>query len=182
MAANMIWVLVFAVLYAIKGGSGNLIPNWEKVRATNAVTERLMDGKVLSTVLLALIMFIPDVTIIEHVLVTIMWLVSVAPSMGEEHGAVGRWKHAWGQYIDYGFGRMYGVKKAIQRGVFIGACMALATGFTPYICFSLLFVPAIFIGQELSYRILKKDGWTIAEPIIGALVYGIPTALWLCGT
>lgn len=193
---EIICITFFAISYALKGGSGNLFPWWDNLRHKNKITERIMDGKVISTLLvfafalLATSVLVSDrgglygvpeysVILIPALLFALGWLVSVAPSMGEEHGAIGRIGKAWGPYIDKGFGRDYGIKKGIQRGVFIGACMALATGYIPFICFSLLFVPAVFIGQQLSWWILKRDGWVLSEPIIGALVYGIPTALWI---
>jgi len=107
------------------------------------------------------------------------WLAAVAPSMGEEHGAIGTSRHGWGDYVEHAdsFGRIYGIKKGTQRGVWMGACMALATGFIPFIAFSLLFVPAVFIGQEIYYRITGNDSWVLSEPLIGAFVFGVPAAL-----
>ncbi|NQZ14311.1 MAG: hypothetical protein HRT94_05760 [Alphaproteobacteria bacterium] len=193
----MIYVFImaiFAIMYAVKGGSGNVLKNWNEVRHRNKVFETLMDGKILSTIMAFVFGLIAtaDLTLLKNAdgvpeyalnvlpaaLFALGWLLSVAPSMGEEHGAVGRIGKAWGGYLDRGFDRDYGIKKAIQRGVFIGAVMALVTGYIPYICFSVFFVPCIFIGQELNYRVLRKEGWTLAEPIIGAVVYGIPSALW----
>ncbi len=188
---------IFAFLYALKGGSGStLFPWWKKFRETNKITERLLDGKVISTLgafLFALLFNaktvslnggafgVPEYTVqtVIALLFALGWLASVAPSMGEEHGAVGRWGNSWGEYVTKGFGRKYGVKKALQRGVWIGACMVLATGFIPYLYFSLLFVPCVFIGQELGYRVTGKEGWALAEPIIGGFVYGIATSMWI---
>ena len=189
----------FGFLYALKGGSGKTIfPWWAKLRATNAITERLLDGKVISTIgalLFALIASVDTVSIdggaygvpeyavnfLPAIVFAAAWLAAVAPSMGEEHGAIGTTRHGWGEYVDYSqaFGRSYGIKKGLQRGVWMGACMALATGFTPYIAFSLLFVPAVFIGQEIYYRITGNDSWVLSEPLIGLTVFGIPTALWI---
>lgn len=198
MIAAILTVIFCALLYALKGGSGPyLFKRWAELRATNKITERLMDGKVISTIgafLLALIGTADLVVLLgergvpeysAHFFVALKfaaaWLLSVAPSMGEEHGAIGRWKHAWGEYVELGLGRSYGVKKGIQRGVWIGAIMTLATGFIPYIWFSFLFVPCVFIGQELYYRVTGRDSWVLSEPIIGAVVYGVPTALYFMG-
>ena len=170
----------FALLYALKGGSGkDIFPWWSKLRATNRITERLLDGKVISTSLLFVVSLFVTLDILTSLVFSAAWLAAVAPSMGEEHGAIGRYKKAWGDYLDYpdSFGRMYGVKKGLQRGVWMGACMVLATGYIPYICFSLLFVPCVFIGQELYFRLYKTDSWVLSEPLIGAIVFGIPTAL-----
>ncbi len=209
---SLLTVFIFALAYALKGGSGNFLKNWNEVRNRNAFLNRIMDGRVIGTILVfvfALVAFgdyqyhdalkglpVYSINLISSSLFAAAWLVGVAPSMGEEHGAVGRIGRAWGPYLawmpqikhfdlmglrlfSYTEGREYGIKKAVQRGIFIGAAMALATGYVPYICFSLLFVPCVFIGQELSFRILKRDGWVISEPIIGAVVYGIPTAMMI---
>ena len=44
---------------------------------------------------------------------------------------------------------------------------------------SLLFVPSVFIGQEITYRLTGRDGWALSEPLIGALVFGLGVALWI---
>jgi hypothetical protein len=171
--------LLFAVLYAIKGGSGNVFKNWNKVRERSKVLNVLMGGKFLSTLIVFLFAALisggqPELAIF----IPLAWIIGVSPSMGEESGAIGRIGEAHGEYIEY-FDRRYGILKGIQRGVFMGACMTVATGYVPFILFSLLFVPCTFIGQDIYYRITGKDSWVLAEPLIGALVYGLPMALWL---
>lgn len=194
----LVCFFVFAVLYALKGGSGNVFKNWDRVRGRNALLYRVMDGKVISTIgAFIFTLFITaklqshhvglydvsqySVNFLTALLFAGGWLLSVSPSMGEEHGAVGTMRHGWGEYVEYpeAFGRSYGVKKAVQRGVWTGAIMAFVTGFVLYIPFSLLFVPCVFVGQEIYYRITDRDGWVLSEPIIGGFVYGIPTALWV---
>jgi len=190
---------LFGLFYALKGGSGpSIFPWWERIRGKNKITERLLDGKVISTALVFVFaLFATAETIsangglygvpeyafqfLPATLFAAAWLLAVAPSMGEEHGAIGRIGKAWGAYIkaEKSFGREYGIKKGLQRGVWMGAFMALATGYAGFIVASLLFVPAVFVGQQLSWMLFKRDGWVLAEPIIGALVFGVPTALWL---
>ncbi len=199
MVQSVIIIALFALFYALKGGSGKtLFPWWEKFRASNVFTERLLDGKVISTI--GVFIFglfaqletisinggafgVPEYTLDLHgaIFLAVAWLLAVAPSLGEEHGAIGRVGHAWGSYVTSPnvFGREYGVKKGLQRGVWMGACMALVTGFIPFICTSLLFVPAVFIGQEITFRLTGRDGWALSEPIIGAAVFGLGVALWL---
>lgn len=216
MITYIVCFVVFAFLYAIKGGSGPYVFEWwNKIRHTNAITERLLDGKVISTIgafVFALIATADLVTlngdrgVAEYTVnteialkIAAAWLLSVAPSMGEEHGAVGTTQLAWGDYLrwmpdqrrikifgkvifSYLEGREYGVKKAVQRGVWIGALMTLATGYIPFILFSFLFVPCVFAGQELYYRLTKQKGpvsWVLSEPIIGGVVYGLPMAGYL---
>lgn len=213
MFENIIICAFFTLLYAIKGGSGKtLFPWWKKLRETNAFTERLLDGKVISTIgafLFGLVytahMVTPDggaFGVPEYDLdvmaaakfALIGWLAAVAPSMGEENGAIGRVGHAWGEYLEwmpkvkdidffgqtlfsYSEGRMYGIKKGVQRGVWMGAMMAFALGSTVFIPYSLLYVPCVFIGQELYYRLTGKDSWVLTEPLIGLFVFGLPIAL-----
>lgn len=172
--------IVCGIIYAIKGGSGNVLKNWNYVRDKNKILDRVLDGKVLSTFLffvmsIVLFGFSNPVLIIP---LTIAWLVSVAPSMGEEHGSIGDYKEGWGKYIERGFPRDYGIKKCVQRGLVFGAAFTAATGYIPFLWLSLLFVPSVFIGQCLNRLVLDRRGWTLAEPIIGAFVVGIPLGMF----
>lgn len=172
-------VLICGVLYAIKGGSGaSVFKNWNRTRAKNKLLDRMLDGKVLS----ALGMFVLAVVLTGELYYALAlpaaWLLAVSPSMGEEHGAIGDHKEWWGPYRLKQFGREYGIKKGIQRGVFMGAAFTLVTGFVPFIAFSALFVPLVWVGQSLNRIILKEAGWTLAEPLIGAVVVGVPLAMW----
>lgn len=194
----MILPFIFAILFAIKGGSGNIFTNWNHVRQKNKLLNFLLDGKVLSTILVWIVITAWTADAILAVKIALAWLIAVAPSMGEEHGAIGRIGHAWGPYVQwmptlerkelfgclftYREGRMYGFKKALQRAVWIGAALTVATGYTPFILFALCcYVPAVFIGQQFNWMIFKSDGWTLAEPLIGLLVIGIPMALYIQG-
>lgn len=161
----------FAFLYFLKGSIKELFHNWDKAKNKNKFTKVFLSGKFLTTVLC--LPFGP--------LFALGWLAAIAPSMGEENGAIGRVKHCWGPYIEKGFGRKYGVKKGLQRGVWMGAMMALMTGYMPFIVFSFLYVPLVFIGNELYFRIKKDDSWVLTEPLIGFFIFGIPAALFLGG-
>lgn len=181
----LICMTFFALAYAIKGGSGNILENWNKVRNSNKILERLMDGKVLSTIMV----FVFAVIAFEGseyyaVALPLAWLVAVAPSMGEEHGAIGDYKGALPGYLRQDQthrGREYDVKKGLQRGVWMGAAMTLATGFVPFIWVSLLFVPVVFLGQCIDRLVMENPGWKITEFFIGAIIYGLPMALFLGG-
>lgn len=193
-----ICILAFAVLYAIKGGSlAYLTGRVEELRARNIILKTVLGGKALSAfgvfifVLLASAILktpaqdgafaVYSLDFPLTALFTIAWLLAIAPSVGEEHGAIGTSRGGWGPYIDKDFGRSYGLKKALQRGVWMGAIMAIATNFLPFIYFSLLFIPCVFTGQELMYRIKKeeKPSWVLSEPIVGGVLFGIPTAMLL---
>lgn len=171
-------IIVFAVLYAIKGGSGaEVFRNWNHVRSKSAILDTILDGKTLSTIGAIIVGSIGTGNVTQGVLIGLAWLVAVSPSMGEEHGAIGDHKGMLPAYLERDItvrGRKYDVKKGIQRGVFMGAAFALATGFTGFIAASLLFVPCVWAGQSLNRIILKTPGWTLAEPLIGAVVFGVP--------
>ena len=175
--------IVSALCYAIKGGSlGEVIKKWNDIRESNKVLDFIMDGKVLSTILFGLATgaFLMDAVL--GFSFALAWLVSMAPSMGEEHGAIGDHKGPLPVYLERSVthrGPKYDVKKALQRGVFTGAVFTAFTGFVPYIFASLLFVPSVFVGQSIHRLIKKEPGWTLAEPLIGLTVVGLPTAAFI---
>lgn len=172
-------ILVCACAYAIKGGSGNILKNWNYVRDKNKIYDRLLDGKVLSTIVMFVVAGVgTGWDMYMTCAIALAWLVSVAPSIGEENGSIGDHNGAWGTYIERGFPRDYGIKKGVQRGLVFGAAFAAVTSDINFIWFSLAFVPATFIGQCLNYLVLKKRGWTLAEPIIGAIVVGVPLGIY----
>ena len=187
----MLLVTIIAALcgifYALKGGSGkHVFTNWAEVRHRNRIFERLLDGKVISTLCLFTALMVVTFDVYLSLAMSIAWLAAVAPSMGEEHQAIGHSTHWGGAYKmhEADFGRMYGVKKGLQRGVWMGACFAIVTGYVPYLCFSLLFVPMVYIGQDLRARHTGNRhavDWCYAEFLIGAICIGVPTGLYLGG-
>ncbi|MCP5916232.1 hypothetical protein NL317_29875, partial [Klebsiella pneumoniae] len=80
--------------------------------------------------------------------------IGVSPSMGEEAGAVGGYKGGWGEYVDYPeFGSMYGVKKALQRGVFTTAALAIVLNAPLLLIFGALMPVAYYVGISIEqYR------------------------------
>ena len=147
-------VCAFALAYTLKGGQ---FP-W-------------VNGRALALVVVGVVVayLTRDPYLVPAAMVA--WVVGVYPSMGEEAGAVGRWGYWWGKYKDLGFTRSYGVKKALQRGAWMGAAFTLVTG-------SMVFIPVLtagfalshFLGQELYFRIHGKDDWKYSEVAIGALI------------
>ena len=173
---TIITIIYFAVLYAIKGGQApKVFTNWGYVRNKSWLFDRLLDGKVLSTILVFLFGFV-FIGWIPAILLSIGWLISIAPSMGEEYGALKNDKNS--PYIARGFGRWYGVKKAIQRGIFSGAIMALFTGNIDFIIASLAFAPLAYLSLKFG-KAIDKDGWAISEMAIGAVCYGLPISLMI---
>lgn len=191
----LISILFFAAAYAIKGGWLGMIPGVKKLRERNWFFDRLLDGKVASTIavffffvialwiqlgkFVDLGMPILNILLYTPAALSLAWLVGVSPSMGEEAGAVGRIGHAWGDYIEKGFGRSYGVKKALQRGVFLGAPFAIITGDPIFLILGALFPVMHFVGQQIYYMIHRVDSWKYAEPLIGAVCIGIGVGSYL---
>lgn len=179
----MIYAILCGILYAIKGGSlAYFVKGWNKIREESLIFDVLLDGKVLSTVGAIILGAVGTGNVTDGVMIGLAWLIAVSPSMGEEHGAIGDYKGALPNYLERDMtvrGRKYDVKKGIQRGVFMGAAFALATGFTGFIVASLLFIPCVYIGQSLNRLILKVPGWTLAEPLIGGIVIGVPLGIYL---
>lgn len=191
MMSFIIKILACATLYAIKGGSLNVFKNWNRLRKKNALNDFVLDGKVLSTLLFwALVVSVTADGVLATKL-AVAWLISVAPSMGEEHGAIGDHQGAWGPYVErmptlkrFGplairEGRDFGIKKGIQRGLVFGAAFTLAAGDVIFLWWCIAFVPAVFIGQCIHKLVFKQNGWALAEPIIGAAVVGVPLAIYV---
>lgn len=163
--------LWFAAAYALKGGWLSKIPFIERVEKSGWVQGRLLDGLNLSVMLLSAYCVSLGMSVFETLALTITWMATVTMSIGEEVGSVGRFGKWWGEYRDYGFGRSYGMKKALQRGCWNGALFALLTGNLMCIPFMTIgFVVAYFVGQEIYWRIYKKDSWAFAEPVYGFII------------
>lgn len=175
---SLLIIPYFSLLYAIKGGQGAYIfKNWTKIKSKNKILDRALSGKVLSTLGVAVLAFL-SFDLYYAVSLPLAWLAAVSPAVGAEHGAVGDYKGWWGEYNLKQFGRRAGIIKAVMRGTWMGACFSIVTLNALFLWASLLFVPCVFAGQCLNRLILKDKGWTLAEPLIGAVVFGIPYALW----
>lgn len=163
----MLSIPIFALAYMVKGGQ---FP--------------IYFGKAFSCfIVFNYMIWLTDVGLFYSLAVTAAWILAVAPSMGEEAGSIGRYKHWWGDYKDayhqikdgFIFNRSYGVLKGIQRGVFMGACFALALYPAPVVwvlipTLAVSFVAAHYIGQEIYWREYHKDNWVIAEALLGSLI------------
>lgn len=148
-------IIIFSLAYLIKGG---------QFPVTN--------GKALSALLVFSYLINSTTDLTLSLLATAAWLLAIAPSMGEEAGAIGRIGHWWGKYKDAGFNRSYGVLKGVQRGAWMGAMFSIVMGsaslFVPVLAIG--FVAAHFIGQELYFRLNGRDDWKYSEAILGALI------------
>lgn len=160
--------IVFSVLYAVKGGQHGHLKVFSTLRRRSKILDRILDGKVLSTI--GVLLFSLFAGIDNAIALSALWLLAIAPSMGEEAGAVGGFKGGWGPYIEKGFGRDYGVKKALQRGVFSGACLAIATGSVMPIIAGALFVPAYWVGISIQQ---SRTGSVVADWNVSELIFGV---------
>jgi hypothetical protein len=184
-----ITILYFGAMYAIKGGWLGMVPRVDALRESSKFWDRVLDGKVASTigvyVYFAVVLSVYGGMVwywdllIAPAMCSVAWLISVTPSMGEEAGACGRIGHAWGDYIDKGFGRSYGIKKALQRGVWIGVPWTVITGLSHFLLLGLLFPVIHFAMQEFYYLVHKTDSWKYAEPVVGAICIGVGVAIYL---
>lgn len=165
--------IIFCVLaYTIKGGLLNYVLSDSQHEHSLSYLKHLLPAFL---ILLLTIMIVP---LGQAIIFTAAWCYCFA-SMGEEAGAVGDYKTAWGDYIEKGFGRSYGIKKAIQWGLAWGALMALASGFIWFIPAGAMFPICYFVGSSISaYR--GDKGWFYAEPIYSAVI-GYTMGVWLNG-
>lgn len=102
-------------------------------------------------------------------------------SMGEEAGAVIN-NVGNNQYIDNpdDFGRDYGIKKAVQRGITDGAAFCLATWNPLFIFAGLTFVPIYWVMSKIKYKITGVNDWSWAEPVYG-VAFGLALASHIFG-
>lgn len=189
MIASIFIAILFTIAYPLKGGQGGAIfTNWKRVRARHVIYDRLLDGKVISTLIVFL--GLSGLTFLTHanignmpnqwmsvVWITALWLLAVAPSMGEEQAAIynSLTNNPYQRYPD-DFGRMYGIKKGVQRGVWMGACMTMATGCIWFIPASLAYVPIIWVTHNYGPN-NKLDNWGWGEVFIGAICFGVPMVI-----
>mgnify|MGYP006446641313 CR=1 FL=1 len=191
MIEAIITIAVFAFAFMTKGSNtGIVLPAWadlkNKLRDKSWWWDRALDGKVLSTAIVfvyGLIFYadfqgfntdsIPeyDLSFIPALALAAGWLIAVAPSMGEEYGSMLN----TGPYVKHSedFGREYGIKKTIQRGVFMGAAMTLATGSVAFIWASLAYMPIAFIALNAGKK-YNFSGWGWSELFVGAICFGVP--------
>jgi hypothetical protein len=165
-----------ALLYAVKGGQHGTVRRYIAARAglkfdsagepydmsiTQAVLWRVLDGKIVSSVGFGILTLNP--------VAGLCWLIGVAPSIGEEIGAIGGYKGNWRDE-----GQLWGWKRGVIRGVFLGALLALAmpAQSTALIVAGAAFPAAYFAGVSIGQARTGKTrpGWRLAEWIYGAVI------------
>lgn len=150
--------------------------------------DRILDGKIFSSLGVATFMVFfgakfegfyegmahysfADDALIMFVLAFGAWMFGVAPSMGEEGGACGGYKGAWGEYTQH-FNRSYGIKKALQRGLWTTVFIGILLGSPLVILSGAMLVPCYWLG--ISYLQWKHQtvsvGWPYAEWLYGGVI------------
>lgn len=168
----MIEPLITAGLYAVKGGQLGRVPGWNDLRENSVVADVLLDGKPLSAIGFACL---------AGPLAGLGWLAGVSPRMGRAVGNIGGYRGNWDAEEKPYEGEearamaIEGWKAGVQRGVFLGACIALATGNVAFIAAGALFPVTAYLGVSLMQFIKKKVDvdWVFHEIILGA-VLGVP--------
>lgn len=164
--------LIFAILGCIKGGSHWNIPKLKEL--DHGVLGFLIDGTRLTTLIVTIWMVWAAGPV--GFLIGLAWFLGIASSMGEEAGASGTYKEWWGPYKN--FGRSYGIKKALQRGIYQGALLTLVTGYTPFIVAGATFPICYFVGQSLYTLIHNKNSTAYAEPVFYGVI-GVAFSFYL---
>jgi hypothetical protein len=182
-------------MISIKGGWLNRIPIWDKwEQSRSAIIEDkntpwfkwffvkigdwFLDGTQISAFIFTFIMAAiqPDLTV--ALLSGFVWWLWVMSSMGEEAGGVGDTTEAWGEYIDFGFGRKYALKKAASHGFAGGALVALVTGWVWFIPAFASFPVVYFLGNTLNRKIMKERGWAISELLYDVVILAALGMYW----
>lgn len=183
-------MIVFSIAYLVKGGQFNKY--LDKL-------PKLFGGKFFSALIIFIFCSSVSSDWIHGLIFCVAWLLAVTPSMGEEAGAIGRWRFWWGDYKDavYSatfpahkkagmpvFDRRYGILKGMQRGAWMGAVFTVAGATSSYIVgetitisnvfpipiMALGFPLAHFIGQEIYWRIHGTDNWKYSEAMVAFLL------------
>ena len=147
-----------------------------------SVLHWLIDGSNLSALILLFIGLFVFSEADTAIWFALAWWLFVITSIGEEAGAAGDYKQAWGPYIDYteDFGRAYGIKKGAMLGLAGGGLMAAASGWWWFMLAGATFPAVYFLGSSLYRLIHKKGSWTYAEPLYG-VPFGLAASAYLMG-
>lgn len=147
-----------------------------------------LDGSVISLFIVFFYVAASQPSLTVAILAALGWCL-IWSSMGEEAGAAGDYKGAWGEYVEarnpdgeLAFNRSYGIKKGIQYGAFFGGVMSMAVGSWCIWIAAMTFPLCYFLGSSLQRYISdgKIRGWQYAEPLYGAVV-GLGYALAISG-
>lgn len=149
----------------------------EELDLKQEIIVRALDGKTISPIMFAILA--------KNPLAAVGFLAGVAPSIGEELGAIGGVKGYWNKdKRDSWFGsglimpenqRTWGFASGFLRGLFLGGCLALTTLNPWFILAGASFPVVYFIGVSIEQVIQNKVSvsWYIGELLYGAAL-GLP--------
>ena len=182
---ELIVIMLSALAYAIKGGAHGRIRHWlggtlgiiyegrehrpvGRLNIGQKLYVIISDGKIVSALLFAALAVGAGVPP-QFAPVFAGWLIAVAPSVGEEIGAIGGIDGNW----NYGgLSASSGWKRGAMRGVWTGAALALALGDTGFIVAGLLFPVTVWLGVSAE-QIRTNEitvSWWIHEWLFGAVL------------
>lgn len=171
----MIWcILICATAYAIKGGWHGPLRN----RIKNPIIHRLLDGKIVSAVMFAVLVLAIEGTALSAVLAAAGWLLMVAPSIGDPIGQAGGYRGNWDDdeiaYPSHQRRQYFlrGLKSGVIRHVYGTAMLALFLGYLPFIAAGAV-IPALYwAGISIEQFRTKQTvaSWHLAEPSVGAWI------------
>lgn len=170
---------------------GMSIPQW--------LWHRFLDGKALSAFLFGILFLIvtsehqggmvytfTDGAWWRFPLAMTLWLAAVSPKMGRIAGMIGGYKGNWDRDeqpyddpIESVMQAAEGWKQGLQRGVFIGAMMALLFWNPLPIIFGALFPATLWLGISIEQFRTKTvaASWIWHEFICGAVCFGLPVGI-----
>lgn len=164
----MIWpIFACAVLMRLKGGGHAGFVEWVATRSGSKFLDLVLGAKFLSTVGFGLVCLLVGYPWWQAVLGAFGWLCGVAPSVGEIIGSIGGYKGNW--RIE---GEKWGWKMGAQRGVFCGACIALALWNPAFIIAGAMFPLVYWIGVSIEQyrRGIVAAPWDWSEWFYGAVI------------
>ena len=169
----MIWIiLTIASAYAIKGGWHGPLRNL----VTNKTIHRLLDGKILSTIIFASTMMFLTGTALSFVAAAIAWLLMVSPKIGRPIGNTGGYLGNWdANEVAYtGDDKRHylidGLKSGFIRHIYGGALLTLFLGPDIWILAGAAIPLIYYIGVSIEQFRTKQTvaSWHLAEPLVGA--------------
>lgn len=168
--------------------------SWQMVapKLSSRIVDRLLDGKILSSIGFGLLVALHgaeyhgfinggpsyDLAITAGAVAALGWLAGVAPKMGRIVGDIGGYRGNWNadqeQYIrsEARAAAINGWKAGVQRGVFMGAMLTLATDNLWFIVAGAAYPATVYLGVSIQQKITGKYAadWHWHELLFGAVI------------
>lgn len=189
----MLSIFSCAILYAVKGGQLGHIKGWNELRRKNSFMYLIMDGKILSSIGFGILAGLIhseyqgiinggphyEFPIFTAISCSIFWLIGVSPAMGHIVRGIGGYLGNWDMDLNPYFTKerskdvaIQNWKTGLQRGVFLGAMLALSMNNTWFIVMGALFPVTAWIGvsiEQLRTNKIPAD-WHWHEILYGAVL------------